>query len=124
MNLIIGGAYQGKLDYAKKAYNLKDDDVFVCKDAYIDFNKPCIMSLEKFAYACTQSGVSAVEFFKKNREQWLECVLICEDIFCGVVPLGAEQRAWRQETGLLCQYLSWEAESVTRVFCGLPQKLK
>ena len=28
MVLIIGGAYQGKLDYAKKAYHLTEDYIF------------------------------------------------------------------------------------------------
>ena len=51
-------------------------------------------------------------------------VLILEDIFCGVVPLGAENRAWRQNTGRLAQYLSREATQVSRIFCGLEQRLK
>ena len=50
--------------------------------------------------------------------------LICRDIFCGVVPMGAENRAWRQKTGRLCQYLSREAEQVSRIFCGLEQRMK
>jgi len=33
-------------------------------------------------------------------------------------------RAWRDMTGRLCAYLSSEADSVTRMFCGLEQKLK
>lgn len=45
-------------------------------------------------------------------------------MFCGVVPMGAETRAWRQDTGRLTQYLSREAEHVSRIFCGLEQRLK
>jgi adenosyl cobinamide kinase/adenosyl cobinamide phosphate guanylyltransferase len=50
--------------------------------------------------------------------------LILQDIFCGVVPMGAENRAWRQRTGRLAQYLSKEATQVSRIFCGLEQRLK
>ena len=50
--------------------------------------------------------------------------MICQDIFCGVVPMGAELRAWRQDTGRLCQYLAGEADRVSRIFCGLEQRLK
>ena len=50
--------------------------------------------------------------------------LICCDIFCGVVPMGADMRAWRDMTGRLCAYLSGEAQGVFRLFCGLEQKLK
>ncbi len=124
MELILGGAYQGKLEYAKKKYHLSDADIFTCTNTEIDFNKSCIASLEEFAYACVQANVDSVEYFRRRRSQWLECVLICQDISCGVVPLGADLRAWRRETGHLCQYLSQEAESVTRIFCGLEQKLK
>ena len=51
-------------------------------------------------------------------------ILIMQDIFCGVVPMGAENRAWRQRTGRLSQYLSKEANQVSRIFCGLEQRLK
>ena len=49
---------------------------------------------------------------------------LCKDIFCGVVSMGAENRAWRQRTGRLAQYLSKEATQVSRIFCGLEQRLK
>ncbi len=124
MNLILGGAYQGKLEYAKNTYHFTDADIFTCTDTEIDFNSPCITSVEEFTYACVKANIDAVDYFKRRREQWLECVIICQDISCGVVPLGADLRAWRYQTGQLCQYLSREAESVTRIFCGLEQKLK
>ncbi len=124
MNLIIGGAYQGKLDYAKSKYGLSDADIFVCTGTEIDFSKRCIASIEEFTYACAVEKKDARAYFQAHAEQWKDCILICQDIFCGVVPLGADQRAWRQETGLLSQYLSKQAQSVTRIFCGLEQRLK
>ena len=39
MVLIIGGAYQGKLDYAKAAFSIEDNDVFACNGAEIDFSR-------------------------------------------------------------------------------------
>ena len=32
MILIIGGAWQGKLDFAKEAFGITDADVFTCVD--------------------------------------------------------------------------------------------
>ena len=46
-------------------------------------------------------------------------VIICMDIFCGVVPIDATMRLWRHTTGLVCQYLAQNADSVSRIFCGL-----
>lgn len=120
MILIIGGAYQGKLDHAKSAYHLSDRDIFTCTGAEIDFSKPCIDHIEEFVYACPD----AVGYFRKHRQEWENSILICQDIFCGVVPMGADMRAWRQETGRLCQYLAGEATRVSRIFCGLEQRLK
>ena len=120
MILIIGGAYQGKLDFAKEAFGVSDADVYTCGDGEIAFSKRCIYKIEEF----THSHPDPIGYFEAHREDWKDSVLILEDIFCGVVPLGAENRAWRQNTGRLAQYLSREATQVSRIFCGLEQRLK
>ena len=159
MIFIIGGAYQGKLDYAVEKYNLKDTDVFECGEAVsvddipygacgtdcgtddvdvaaegrmngteglpaIDFSKECIYKIQEFTHACVKCGVDPLDYFLDHEAEWQDSILICEDIFCGVVPLGADMREWRQATGRLCKYLSGQAESVVRIFCGLEQRLK
>ncbi len=124
MILVIGGAYQGKLDYAKESFGVQEASVFRCTEDTIDFSKTCIAELEQFTLACTHSGRNARAYLEENREKWENSVILCQDLFCGVVPLGAEMRAWRQETGRLLQYLSREAAEVHRVFCGLGQRLK
>ena len=124
MIFIIGGAYQGKLDYAKNTYNLKDEDIYQCSGAEIDFSVKCIDRIEEFAYACVQAGIEPLDYFLEHEAEWQESILICQDIFCGVVPLGADQREWRQATGRLCKYLSQQAQSVSRIFCGLEQRMK
>ena len=118
MVLIIGGAYQGKLDLAKENYGVAE--VYTCSGPEIDFSRRCIYKIEEF----TARHPDPVSYFEAHREEWQESILILQDIFCGVVPMGAENRAWRQRTGRLAQYLSREAQSVSRVFCGLEQRLK
>ena len=120
MILIIGGAYQGKLDFAKETFGVTDADMHTCDTGEIDFSKRCIYKIEEFTYG----HPDPIGYFQANRERWKDSILICEDIFCGVVPMGAENRAWRQNTGRLVQYLSKEADQVSRIFCGLEQRLK
>ena len=120
MILIIGGAYQGKLDYAKENFGITDSDVYTCGTREIDFSKRCIYKIEKF----TAHNEDPIGYFEAHREDWRSSILIMQDIFCGVVPMGAENRAWRQRTGRLAQYLSKEAQQVSRIFCGLEQRLK
>ena len=125
MDFIIGGAYQGKLDAAKKRFHLTDADVYACtEEAGIAFGARCIDRLEEFALWCVRNDRDPVEIFRENRAAWADSVLICEDIFCGVVPLGADMRAWREAAGRLAAYLASEARTVTRVFCGLEERLK
>ena len=37
MILIIGGAYQGKLEYVKERFAIKEEDIFSCQKSEIDF---------------------------------------------------------------------------------------
>lgn len=120
MILIIGGAYQGKLEYAKKNFCISQKDITTCDSGEIDFSKRCIYKIEEFTYA----HENPIAYFQTHQEKWKDSILILQDIFCGVVPMGIENRAWRQKTGRLAQYLSSEATQVIRIFCGLEQRLK
>ena len=60
MILIIGGAYQGKLDYAKAAFSLAPEDIFTCTGTEIEFSKPCVNALEEFCYACIQREMDPI----------------------------------------------------------------
>ncbi len=93
MDLIIGGAYQGKLDYAKEKYGLTDSDIFECSDKRdIEF-KACVHHLERFTLYCVKNNLNAVDIFALWEKKWKDCVLICEDISCGVVPIDPEMRS-------------------------------
>ncbi|MBQ8994257.1 MAG: bifunctional adenosylcobinamide kinase/adenosylcobinamide-phosphate guanylyltransferase [Oscillospiraceae bacterium] len=125
MDLIIGGAYQGKLDLAKDKYDLEDSDIYFCtEESCIEFGKKCLYHAEEFSLWCVRNGMEATELLDKHKEEWKDSLFICEDIFCGVVPIGEDMRAWREMTGRMCAYLSSKAKNVCRVFCGLEQKLK
>ena len=124
MTLIIGGAYQGKLAFARETFCLGQEDVFTCDGAHIDFGRKCVNALEEFTLACVREGIDPVAYLRDRREQWEDTVFICQDLFCGVVPIDDALRAWRHTTGLVCQYLSREAGRFSRIFCGLEQRLK
>jgi len=95
--MTLGGAYQGKLDFAKETFGVTDADVFFCDCGQIDFSKRCICHLEVFA----ENHPDPTGYFENHRDDWQDSILILQDIFCGVVPMGAQNRAWRQRTGRL-----------------------
>lgn len=125
MNLIIGGAFQGKTDYARARFSLKNEDIFVCTTENApDFSKKCLKHLEEFALFALRRGEEPRAVLEDCRDQWAGSVLILNDISCGVVPMEAETRAWREACGRMAAYLAGEADTVTRLFCGIPQVLK
>lgn len=50
--------------------------------------------------------------------------LVFDEVGCGVVPVDAFERLWREEVGRLCCDIAQSADSVVRVVCGIAQKLK
>ena len=125
MHLIIGGAFQGKTDWAKAQFDLTDADILECTEQTLpELSAKGITHLERFALCCLRQGQEPKTVLLEQRDDWKDSVLICDDISCGVVPLDAETRAWREACGRMLSALSMEAETVTRIFCGLPQRLK
>ncbi len=134
MILIFGGAFQGKLEYAKNNYNIKtihDCGAGVSPEAgdgfagtEPDFGKDAVCALEKFVLRCVREGREAADFFKENKEKWQDKVLILTDVSQGIVPMDAELRAFREMNGRLMLYLAGEADEVIRVFCGIGKKVK
>ena len=125
MKLIIGGAYQGKLDYAKKH---GDSNLTVYQgtesETEIDFSKDMINSLHRTISAQLRNGMDPLVYIEKHMEALASKTVICDDISCGVVPVDKEMRLWRETTGRVLVLLSDHADEVIRVFCGLPTKLK
>ena len=119
MDLIIGGAYQGKLDHAKEKYGINEADIFECsEECGLDSSKRCIDHYELYLMHCYRSGKEPFMEFGDDT------VVIMNDIFCGVVPVDKEIRGWREYCGRAAGELTRKAVHVTRIFCGLPQELK
>ena len=122
MELIFGGAYQGKTQYAAKKYAFSDSDIFTCDGLTLDRNARCIRHLERFAKACAEAGLDAREEFAKQAPAAV--CLMADDISCGIVPVDFLERTWREQAGRLLSHLAGQADAVTRIFCGLPMELK
>lgn len=122
MRLIIGGVGQGKLLYTLKTYGFSEQDVAE------EFSAAC----EKPVFDRFQQAVQSALLEGKNPEKLLEALLsanpkviiLCDEVGCGVVPVQKEERLWRETVGRLCCQLAQRAESVERVFCGIPMRLK
>lgn len=124
MKLIIGGAFQGKTQFAKTRFGLSEADIFRCDGTGIDFSRRCIAHLEAYTDACARENRDPAALFRENPDKWKDSVLILGDISAGVVPMDPEVRRWREENGKFGRYLAENAEAVYRVFCGLEQRIR
>lgn len=122
MELIFGGAYQGKTQFAAQKYHLSDTDIFTCEDVTLSPDARCIRHLERFARACCASGLDPLTEF--TRQSPRAVCFLADDISCGIVPLEPFERQWREASGRLLSALARQADTVTRIFCGLPLELK
>ena len=62
-----------------------------------------------------------IEHFCKEHP---DCILICDEIGNGIVPMEAEERTYRECTGRILEGLAAQADEVVRVVCGIGQKIK
>lgn len=123
MILIIGGAYQGKLDYVHENYKTSEESS--CSETTEpDFSKEVLNRFHLFILHQIRSGVIASDWIKQNSDLLKDKIIICDDISCGVVPIEEELRLWREEAGRCMAYLAKNADEVIRVFCGIGTKIK
>lgn len=109
MILIIGGFAQGKLHYVKQHYG---------EQKYI------VNHLHLFIREQLQQGKKPEDEIYKMIEEHPDCILICDEIGNGIVPMEAEERTYRERTGRILERLAAEADEVVRVVCGIGQKIK
>ena len=115
MELIIGGAFQGKLEYAMERYGLTDADVCDLALTAPVPGKRCYRHLE--ALSRREDVTPYLPLFR-------DAVVITREVNGGIVPMDGKERAWRERYGLQLQQLAKKATHVTRVFCGLAEELK
>ncbi|MCL2422025.1 MAG: bifunctional adenosylcobinamide kinase/adenosylcobinamide-phosphate guanylyltransferase [Defluviitaleaceae bacterium] len=125
MITIIGGVYQGKLEYVLGRFNMTEADVYRCTDdnASMPQGKICY-EIDKWILALVRQGLDVDEAITKFKTANPDAIVICNDIFCGVVPIDPIMRAWREAVGRAMVKLNLQAQEVVRVFCGIPTKLK
>lgn len=122
MIFIYGGSYQGKLEFAKARYGLSDGDIFLCDEANgaPDWEARCLAYVDRWVLNRVRSGVDPLSAFHARPD----AIVIATDISCGVVPVDATLRAWREACGRLNAQLTARSEAVWRVFCGIGERLK
>ncbi len=126
MKLLIGGAYQGKLDYACENYNISRRNIYTCSRDKVEMPEGAgiINNVEELVWACLANGRDPMKYLAARKSRWINSVMIVNDISCGLVPMDPKDRIFREAVGRTTMYLAQEAKEVVRVFAGIGKKLK
>ena len=124
MRMIIGGAFQGKMEYAQKEYPgirwvdgaaCSKEELLQCEGVY-HFHLYIRKSMEKYE----EMRLFADRIIRENPQ----IVIITDEIGYGLVPIDAFERRYREETGRICTRLAAFSERVDRVVCGIGLPIK
>ena len=131
MILIIGGFAQGKLHYVKQRYvhceNGREVTVLdgtLALPAKTGAGQVIVNHLHRYIREQLQQGTDPEVMIENFGKEHPDCILICDEIGNGIVPMEAEERTYRERTGRILEQLAAQADEVVRVVCGIGQKIK
>lgn len=124
MIMVIGGAHQGKLTYAKQMWpdtvwadgkTCREETLFCCGGIY-DFQEYIAGRMREGAdLSCLPERLSAAN---------PDIVIVTDEIGYGIVPMERRLREYRELTGRICTELAARAKEVHRVICGIGTRIK
>ena len=125
MQLIIGGAFQGKKEYAKvqgigekdmkDGANASYEDIFTCR---------CLYHFHEWIRASLQEDRDMSHLEEELLRVNPDIVLISNELGYGVVPVDAFDRKYREAVGRICTRMAAAAKRVVRVTCGIGTVIK
>lgn len=110
MNLVIGGSYQGKTEYALNTFPRAKF-----------FNQAHLFIKKRLSEGMTQAAILDEIKATTSEGQW---VIIADEIGNGVVPMDEADRNYREVAGRILIELAKEADEVHRVILGIGQRIK
>lgn len=109
MKLYVGGVYQGQAELAQQ----ENPEA----ELFFDFH-------ETIRKAVLQEGQEPRAFARQFCEEHPTAVVIANEVGAGVVPMAAQDRAFREAVGRALCVIAQNAESVTRCVCGIGVRIK
>ena len=121
MQTIIGGAYQGKADYAKAQFP-DVDWKFGGEITEEELLKAAgVLGFQEYIRKALKAGEDLTGLAEKQDPV---VILVSEEVGYGIVPADAFERQYREAVGRVCTALAAKSSRVTRVVCGIGTVLK
>lgn len=124
MEMIIGGAFQGKSAYARKEHPKlvwtdgaeADEASLLCARGVLGF--------EEYIRKELAAGRDVTDLAERLIAGNPDVVLVSTEVGYGVVPADAFIREYREAVGRICTKLAAYSTKVTRVVCGIGTVIK
>lgn len=126
MILIVGGAFQGKKQYAMQTLGLSEEDFTdgsTCEPEEI-FTAKAVWHFQEYIRRCMQQGQEVGGLAKELKKRNPDVVVLANEMGSGVVPVDTFDRRYREAVGRSCCALAKEAKEVHRVVCGIGMVIK
>lgn len=124
IQLILGGGFQGKLEFALHRSGCSHEDVADETSPELWTQKPILNHLHRLVSQMLQKGEDPQARLETVLQRNPNAIILCNEIGCGIVPMDALERRYREAVGRLCCELARQAGQVIRIQCGLPMVLK
>ena len=129
MILITGGTSSGKATFARKLaaqHGWNEDDIaFNVEELLWGQAEGTDQIASVGADAADHADRKALSATPELIEQLAaKAIVTCSEVGAGIVPLDAQERAWREAVGRMSCELASQAGTVVRMVCGIPVVLK
>lgn len=124
MEMMIGGAFQGKADLAEKTYPgirwVRGEDV--TKEKLMKAQG--VLGFHRFIKKEMKEGRDVKDLAEELIRNNPDVILVSDEVGYGVVPVDTFDRAYREAVGRVCTKLAAGSKKVTRVICGIGTVIK
>lgn len=125
MIIIIGGSYQGKKDFAKEEFFLKEEDFLDLREVEdLDYSKKAFYLLNYWVKKEIEKGKFPCTYIEDLIPNLKNKIIICDEIGGGIVPIKKEERVLREQVGKVMQILVRNSDKVYRVYSGVSEVIK
>ncbi len=126
MILIIGGAYEGKTEYAADFLKINPDEILDGDTCPVQkaFSAVCIKNFHKLVKRLINDEIDSIDFVHRLIQENNNLIVITDEIGCGIIPANKSDRLWRETVGRVCSLIASESECVIRLSCGIPTVIK
>lgn len=129
MKLIIGGAWQGKLDYALQIANIESKDSEKVIEGATDPSEAAlectiIHNFHEFVRRLLKEEKDPDQLIREIVDHNPDVIITINELGCGIVPEDPFDRRWRESAGRAAVKLAKHSSEVYRMVCGIPSRIK